>query len=82
MVDLEQDAWRPIQNPAYPWGPTLERFVLSCIPPSMAGPVVYIASDYSGEHKESEFETISILYLDQHQSRSWDARRRVIRRSR
>jgi hypothetical protein len=78
MVAFEQEVWRPVEYPLYPWVRTLERFISSCRPPMMPGPVVYIASDYSGDTR-SQYEVISVLYLDQQLSQSWNERRRAIR---
>ena len=51
----------------------------SSVLPSLKGPLVYIASDYSGTHKKSKYFVISILLADIYNSYDWEYSRRKIR---
>lgn len=71
--------WRAIQNPIYGWIKTIEKVVNSEKLPSMNGSLINIFSDYSGENKESKYETFTVLYVDVESSDSWELKRRIIR---
>lgn len=45
----------------------------------MSGPFINIASDYGGEHKASNYHTLSAVYLDLSASSEWESRRRLVR---
>jgi hypothetical protein len=43
--------------------------------PELTGDTIYIATDFSGSHKESSYEVISILYMDAKASLNWELAR-------
>jgi len=47
--------------------------------PRLYGPMIFIASDYGGAHKTSDYEVISVLYVDAEASGEWESRRQVVR---
>jgi hypothetical protein len=70
--------WSPLRH-LYPWGRTVERIIGTLAIPRLDGPVMYVASDYGGEHGASLYETFSVLYLDVEASSEWDRGRRAVR---
>jgi hypothetical protein len=71
--------WTTVAEPLFPWCNTLNRVMNSISVPQLQGPMVFIASDYSGAHKSSKYEVISVLYVDAEASSEWEERRRHVR---
>lgn len=71
--------WRPIARPLYPWVRTIEKILVSIQPLPISGPVVYVASDYSGLVKSHLYDVVSVVYLDVYASRRWEQQRRLVR---
>lgn len=72
-------SWRHLTHPVFPWVRTVEKILCAVEVPAITGPVVYIASDYSGSVKSHIYDVLSVLYLDLRQSSDWEHRRRLIR---
>ncbi len=71
--------WRPLPKPIYGWAMTIEKIMKLLDLPSLDGSVINIFSDYSGQHKGSNYETITALYFDLQASSLWELKRREIR---
>jgi hypothetical protein len=71
--------WRHLPTVLYPWVRTIEKIVRAIQAPEISGPVVYIASDYSGAVKSHLYDVMSVLYLDLKQSSEWAKRRQLVR---
>ena len=54
-----------------PWGATLHKVMRALRLPALDGESIYVASDYSGAHKNSQYEVLSVLYCDIQHSREW-----------
>lgn len=72
--------WRNIENPLYPWVRTMNRILTVESPPSIAGPTMLMASDYSGTDKKSRYHVTTILCTDMEASSRWEILRRQVRR--
>ena len=73
-------AWRTATEPLYPWVKTIDRILKIEDPPTISGPTMLIASDYSGTDKKSRYLVTAILSCDIEASSSWETLRRSIRR--
>jgi len=72
-------AWRNITEPLYPWVKTINRILTVEDPPTISGPTMHIASDYSGTDKRSRYLVTAILCCDMEASSDWEMSRRSIR---
>ncbi|MBD2169538.1 hypothetical protein H6G04_34850 [Calothrix membranacea FACHB-236] len=63
--------WREITTPLYPWVVTIDRILQVEKPPTISGPTMYIASDYSGANKSSRYHVSVILCADLKASVDW-----------
>ncbi len=79
MAKVKNKNWNPIRVPLYPWVPTMEKIISAHELPILSGPVITITSDYSGSHKSSNYQIISVLYVDLEFSQGWEFQRRKIR---
>lgn len=77
---LENPNWRPIQQHLFGWASTIERILCGMPLPAMSGDTISIFSDYSGEHKASGYDVISVLCADLSSSARWEMGRRFLRR--
>jgi len=73
-------AWRTITEPLYPWVKTIDRILTVEDPPTISGPTMLIASDYSGTDKKSRYLVTAIVCCDMEASSDWEISRRSIRR--
>ena len=71
MREAKNENWTDIENVPEGWINTIQRIIKSNKIPYMNGPDIYIASDYSGQHKQSKYELISVLYTDLENSSYW-----------
>lgn len=71
--------WRNIEEPLVPWGRTVNSVCGRHVLPPLDGPLVYVASDYSGSHRGAHFTAISAVYCDVEASRRWLAIQRGFR---
>lgn len=76
----EDHGWSNVERPLYGWVRTVERILVAERIPPLAGPLISIFSDYSGEQKGSSYQTIGVLYADLYGSPLWEMRRRDVRR--
>ena len=76
---MQNPNWKPIQTPLFPWTRSFEKIISSYELPNLCGSVIYAVSDYSGSHKTSRYQTISVLFADLENSRDWEIYRRQIR---
>jgi hypothetical protein len=72
--------WNNIQNPPFNWVKSAEKIIKSERIPQLSGDSIYIASDYSGQHKSSRYETYSVLFLDMTKIYDWELARRGLRK--
>lgn len=72
-------AWREIITPLYPWVTTIDRILQVEKPPTISGPTMYIASDYSGANKSSAYHVSTILCADLEASVDWLFLRQKVR---
>ena len=72
--------WNKVEKPIYRWVPTIERILTAERLPPLTGPLINIFSDYSGEQAGALYQTTGILYADLYASRSWEIRRRQVRK--
>lgn len=77
---MDNPNWNPIKRPLYRWVPTIERIVSAEQLPRMDGPVINVFSDYSGAHKASSYNVISVLCIDLAASAYLEKERRGIRK--
>lgn len=63
--------WNAIEKPLVPWGATLQKVMRKLRLPALCGETIYVATDYSGAHKASQYEVLSVLYCDIQHSREW-----------
>lgn len=72
-------SWRNISHPLYPWVRTMNRILAVEDPPSIIGPTMLIASDYSGIDKKSLYHVTTVLCTDMEASAEWELLRRDVR---
>jgi hypothetical protein len=72
--------WSEVSDPLYPWVRTINRILNVEIPPSISGPTMLLASDYSGTNKKSRYLVTTIVCSDMEGSANWEIRRREVRR--
>lgn len=63
--------WQYIEEPLVPWGATLQKIMRQMRLVNLDGESIYLATDYSGSHKSSQYEVLSALYCDVQRSREW-----------
>ena len=80
MNSIFSPLWRPSTGPVLPWVHTLDKIMGTCDLPSLDGPLIYIASDYSGTQRQSDYLVLSFLIADLYNSGGWEKQRRVVRR--
>lgn len=68
--------WHKIENSPFIWASDFGKPFESVTLPEFTGDTIYIATDFSGSHKESSYEIISILYMDAKASLNWELARR------
>lgn len=73
-------AWKSVSEPLYPWVKTMDRILTVEDPPTISGPTMLIASDYSGTDKKSRYEVTALLCCDMEGSFDWEILRRSVRR--
>lgn len=76
---IPQSNWKQTL-PLFPWVSTLNRIYSCSEIPDLNGTSIYLASDYSGEHKQSKYNTITFLVFDLDKSTKWEYKRRIIRK--
>lgn len=76
---MNNQNWKPIQTPLYPWTRSFEKIISSYELPELSGANIYAVSDYGGSHETSKYQTISVLFVDLDNSRNWEIQRRQIR---
>ena len=76
---MKNPNWKNITGPAFSWVKTLNEIMQGFEIPLLEGPLVYIASDYSGSYRGSEYFVITILMADLYNSQPWERYRREIR---
>ncbi|MDP3759731.1 MAG: hypothetical protein Q8R01_04345 [Ramlibacter sp.] len=63
--------WSRVPRPCFPWVRTVERIICQEPLEALGGPEIQVHSDYSGDHKGSEYRTIALLYSDVVASTRW-----------
>jgi hypothetical protein len=76
---MNNQNWKPIQTPLYPWTRSFEKIISSYALPDLSGTIIYAVSDYGGSHETSKYQTVSVLFVDLDNSRNWEVQRRQIR---
>ncbi len=71
--------WNQIKDLGAPWVPRLNALVTAARLPALRGSTLYIASDFGGYHRGSEYEVISFLMVDLDRCALWERNRRVVR---
>lgn len=79
MLRIMTSRWRAIDQPIYPWVPTVDRVMACESLADMRGPLIHVFSDYGGEHRQSEYATSALLYMDVMESMPWEIERRRVR---
>ena len=76
---MSSTGWKSINDQHIPWIPKLNQLVSTASLPVLNGSTIYIASDYSGYHRKSKYEVISLLIMDTDNSWHWTNSRRCVR---
>src|SRR6185369_2143739 len=76
-----QSSWRSPSEPLHPWVNTISRILSVQDLPELGGEVLYVVSDYGGNHQKSKYLTTSILLMDLGNSSEWELKRRDVRES-
>ena len=77
---MNNQNWKPIQTPLYPWTRSFEKIISSYKLPELPGENICAVSDYSGSHEASKYQTISVLFVDLDNSHNWELQRCQIRK--
>jgi hypothetical protein len=80
MKNVSLCHWNAFANPPISWVGTLDQIMQKCDLPPLCGPIVYIATDYSGTQRESRYLVICALVADLYNSGAWETRRQRLRR--
>jgi hypothetical protein len=72
--------WKPVNKIIFPWSNTLNNIFSNSAVPSFDGDIIYILSDYSGDIKDSDYNIISILFIDLKNSAEWFFNQNKIRK--
>jgi hypothetical protein len=67
--------WHKIENSPFNWVSDFGKSFESVALPELTRDTIYIATDFSGSHKESSYEVISMLYMDAKASLNWELAR-------
>ncbi len=76
---MSKRSWNQVIDPTIPWMPRFNELMTLSALPSFTGRTIYITSDFSGHHRDSEYEVFSFLVVDLDNSTEWEQYRRIVR---
>jgi hypothetical protein len=74
--------WSDLQTEhlPYKWPKSVNRILKNETLPDLKGQLFYVTSDYSGQHKGSQYEALSFFYVDLDNLNEWNRTRHVLRK--
>src|SRR5438876_1814427 len=78
IFNFTDQSWRDVES-RLPWVTSFNKWLRLSKLPKLTGSTIYVASDYSGQDKQSPFEVLSLLIVDLDNSHAWERQRRLVR---
>jgi len=72
--------WNKIKDLGLPWSKNMNEAMKNTVLPQLSGEMLFLASDYGGNHKRSDYYVYSVLIADWQYCVNWEYNRKIVRK--